>query len=282
VSGATSSLLEILFGVPQGSIMDPLLFLIYINDLPLATDLQAYLYADDTSLFYKADSIEALFNDTNEKLKSTETWFLANCLTLHPSKTRVMLFSHSTPDSNLHITLMGEPILRVHEKGSECSFKLVGVQLDECLNWKHHINHVKRKVAVAISLISRAKHFLPTSIRLLLYKALVLCHFSYCNSIWGGASAATLKPLVNLQKKAIRVAIGTHYNAHTDPICARTNSLCMEDMYTISIPKLAGSLINGYAPPGILPVFKFNSPMKISETVNVPLFMSHSAGLTQL
>jgi hypothetical protein len=181
--------------------MEPLLFLMYINDLPLATDLQAYLYADDTSLFNEADSIEARFNDTNEKLKSTETWFLANCLTLHPSKTRFMLFSHSTPDSKLHLTLMGEPILRVHEKGTERSFKLVGVQLDECLNWKHHVNHVKRKVAGAMSLISRAKHFLPTSIRLLLYKALVLCHLSYCNSIWGGASAATLKPLATLKKK---------------------------------------------------------------------------------
>jgi hypothetical protein len=77
-----------------------------------------------------------------------------------------MLFSHSTPDSNLHLTLMGEPILRVHEKGSERSFKLVGVQLDECLNWKHHVNHVNRKVAGAMSLIRKAKHFLPTYIRL--------------------------------------------------------------------------------------------------------------------
>jgi hypothetical protein len=134
VSGATSSLLEILFGVPKGSIMGPLLFLIYIYDLLLATDFQAYLYVDDTSLFNEADSIEALFNDTNEKLKSAETLFLANCRTLHPSKTRFMLFSHSTPNSNLHLTLMGEPILRVHEKGSERSFKLVSVQLDECQN----------------------------------------------------------------------------------------------------------------------------------------------------
>jgi hypothetical protein len=133
------------------------------------------------------DSIEALFNDTNEKLKLTETLFLANCLTLF------MLFSHSKPDSNL-----GEPVLRVHEKGSERSFKLVGVQLDEWLNWKHHVNHVKRKVAGAMSIISTAKHFLPTSIRLLLYKALVLCNLSYCNSISGGAAASTLKPLETL------------------------------------------------------------------------------------
>jgi hypothetical protein len=97
-------------------------------------------------------------------------WFLANCLTLHSSKTCFMLFSHSIPDSNLHLILMGEPILRVHEKG-------------------------------AMSLIRRAKHFLPTSIILLLYKALVLCHLSYCNSIWGGAAASTLKPLVTLKKK---------------------------------------------------------------------------------
>jgi hypothetical protein len=134
---------------------------------------------------------------------------------------------------------------------------------------------VKRKVAGAMSLISRAKHLLPTSIRLLLYKALVLCHLSYCNSICGGASAATLKPLVTLQKKAIRVAIGTHYNAHTDPIFARKNSLRMEDMYTISIAKLAGSVINGHAPQGILPVFQVqqpheNLPNRECATLHVP------------
>jgi hypothetical protein len=133
----------------------------------------------------------------------------------------------------------------------------------------------KRKVAGAMSLIRRVKHFLPTSIRLLLYKALVLCHLSCCNSIWGGAAASTLKHLVTLQKSAICVAIGTQYNAHTDPIFAATNSLRMEDMYTISIAKLPGSVINGHAPPGILPVFQVQQPNenlqnRESATLHVP------------
>ena len=255
VSGETSSLLEIPFGVPQGSILGPLLFILYINDLPLATELLSLLYADDTSLFNESDSLESLYRDTNVKLLSAEKWFLANRLTLHPSKTRYMLFSHAIPDK-LDLILMGQPILRIHEKGPERSFKLVGIKLDENLNWKHHVNHVKQKLAGAMSLICRSKHFLPNAIKILLYKSLVLCHLSYCITIWGGAAPSILKPLVTLQKKALRVATGANYNAHTDPLFVKTNSLKFEDMYTLCCAKTAGSLINGHAPPGLMSTFQ--------------------------
>jgi hypothetical protein len=86
-----------LYGVPQGSILGPLLFLLYINDFQFASTLTSLLYADDTSLFNESSCLETLFCETNSELINVSQWFSANRLTLHPAKTRYMLFSHPKP-----------------------------------------------------------------------------------------------------------------------------------------------------------------------------------------
>jgi hypothetical protein len=161
-----SSLLEILLGIPQGSIIGPLLVLLFFDNLPLATQLLSLLTADDTSLCNDSDDIDSLFLETNLELSKAEAWFLAIMLTLHPAKTKFMLFSTMNTTKSLY--LMGLPIERIHEKGATSSFKLVGVHLDERLSWKQHINHVKVKVARAMSLICRAKHYLPKAVKVLI------------------------------------------------------------------------------------------------------------------
>jgi hypothetical protein len=151
--------------------------LIYTNCLPLATNLLTMLYADDTTFFNEAESIDDLYSKTNSMLSEAEQWFIANRLTLHPAK--------------------------IQESGPEKSFKLVGVHIYEQMNWKHHVTHVKQKMAGAMSLICRAKHFLSRKIRILLYKSFINVRLDYCNILWGSASQSVLKPLVSLQKKAI-------------------------------------------------------------------------------
>jgi hypothetical protein len=140
-----------------------------------------------------------------------------------PAKTRYMLFSHCK--TNLTLWLMGHNILRIQESGPERSFKLVGVHLEEHMNWKHHITHVKQKMAGAMSLVCRAKHFLPRNIWILLYKSLINVHLDYCNILWGSTSQSVLKPLVSKQKKAIRLMLNAPYNSHTDPLLAKIFSL---------------------------------------------------------
>jgi hypothetical protein len=189
-----------MYGVPQGSILGSMLFLTYINDLPQASDFLAIMYASDTTLLAESNDISELYKLTNKLLADAEKWFLANRMTLHPSKTRYMLFSHSDPGDR-ELNSLGQKIIRVHEKGNEQYFKLVGILLDEKLTWKYHIDKVKTKIAQSTALICRSKRYLPKAVKILLYKALVVSHLEYCVEIWGGATKSLTSKLFSTQNK---------------------------------------------------------------------------------
>ena len=224
-----SKLRDVVCGVPQGSILGPLLFLIYINDMPRAVGLDTLLYADDTSFSNANNDLKKLYHDTNNKLKIAEDWFKSNSLTLHPGKTRYILFSPKQEPEELKIC--DQKVMRVCEKGKEKAFKLVGVWLDERLSWKHHINHIKRKISFNLVRIARNKKCMSNEIKKLLFSALVQSHLSYCTVIWGAALATHIKKLEILQKKAIRLATNAKYNAHCDPLFAQTGMLKLADIH---------------------------------------------------
>ena len=131
-------------GVPQGSILGPLLFLVYISDLPQCSSFESYLLADDTTLAIADKNLDNLFLRANIYLKDFEQWCFVNTLSLAPTKTRYILFSkvEDVPE----LVLMKEPIIRVHENSpDERSFKLV-VHLDASLSWKYHAEYVRKKI----------------------------------------------------------------------------------------------------------------------------------------
>ena len=143
-------------GVPQGSILGPLLFLIYINDLPQCSSFVSLLFADDTTLTLSDKSIENLFLRANILLKQFEQWCFCNRLSLAPSKTRFILFS--TEENVPELMLMQEPIKRVHDKSpEETSFKLVGVYLDASLSWKDHTTYIRKKILGILHMMKKVK-----------------------------------------------------------------------------------------------------------------------------
>ncbi len=166
-----SSLETILCGVPQGSILGPLLFLIYVNDINNASNLNIMSFADDTTITASSPKIDILYANMNTELVKLENWFRANKLCLNIKKTKYILFRPNAafPKRNEnYISLNGQ----IGNNFNEKSFKFLGVYVDETLSWRYHIDSVCAKIARSNYMINKVKNILPKSALHTLYSAI--------------------------------------------------------------------------------------------------------------
>ena len=147
INGEKSNERNLTCGVPQGSVLGPILFLIFINDLPSATNFFTLLFADDTTFQISGKDPKILFEIANKELSKAATWFRVNKLTLNISKTKFIVFRKPNMKidiGGLSLKIQNKPIDRIGHDCPEKSFKFVGHHLDEFLDWSHHITHVKK------------------------------------------------------------------------------------------------------------------------------------------
>ena len=203
-------------GVPQGSALGPLLFIIYINDLPNSLSLlKAILFADDATVYASSKNLEQLVYCINQELDILADWFKANKLSLNVTKTNFILFTKRRQQYNIRIILDGQEISR------KTFVKFLGIVVDHHLNWEEHIRQCKMKVVSALFALRSARKLINEETAKMLYYALVYPHLSYGILLWGSTYKTYIDQLVVLQKRAIRIVADSNWIEHTPPIFKR-------------------------------------------------------------
>ena len=212
-----SEVVNLTCGVPQGSNLGPLLFLLYINDLPnCLEETQASMFADDTNLSCHGKSSSEVESMINTDLENVHKWLIANKLTLNEEKTECMLVGSrqrlQQSLNNSEIVIGNHIIQQVSNK------KVLGVIIDEQLKWKEHNDAQCKKISQSIALLRRAKQFVNQDTLLNMFNALVLPHFTYCSNVWSDGSCSHIEKLKKLQKRAARVITGSTYEIRSTEI----------------------------------------------------------------
>jgi hypothetical protein len=204
---------EVTCGVPQDSLLRPLLFLIYVNDLQTSIDqdCKVLLYADDTAILFSHNDTRVISEKLSRMLKSCHEWLVDNKLSLHLGKTESILFGpnrklRSQSPENFSISCNGINI------ESKTSVKYLGVMIDQFLSGDHVVNTILKKVHQILKFVFRNKNCLELQSRKTLCSTLMQCHFDYTCSCWyEGLTKQMKNKLQIVQNKVVRFILGLHH-----------------------------------------------------------------------
>ena len=215
-------------GVPQGSSLGPLLFLVYINDFRLCLDnTESGHFADDTFILYSNKKPKTIETIVNTELKLVSSWLKLNKLSLNSDKTELIFFHskrHTLNYDDISIKLDGNKLKPVD------NIKYLGMYIDKYLTWNYHIQQLSKKLSRANGILSKLRHNAPIGVCLQVYVAIFYAHLIYGCDIWGLTTEENIRKIEVLQKKCLRILTFSDFNSHTNPLFIELELLKVRDI----------------------------------------------------
>ena len=265
-----SALRGISIGVPQGSILGPLLFNIFVNDIfETSKLLTTILYADDTNLFHFGDSVEEVTSVMNTELVKFSQWFSANRLKINIGKTNYIIFGpkiklNALPPSCIEYDGISLPRVR--------STKFLGITITESLSWTDHINDVGKKMSKSVGLLSRFRNRLNHDIICHLYYSLIYPHITYCNLIWGNSPMSSMRTLSVIQNCFVRMLYGLGRMDNVDNYIITLKMLTPRQIHCYSILVFMFKLMNNITHSSVFDNLMLSSDIRKRQTRHTGFF----------
>jgi hypothetical protein len=257
-------------GVPQGSILGPLLFLLYINDIVFSSNVFKFnLFADDTSLFYSNNNKNEATEVINSELAKISDWLAANKLSLNVGKSKLLIFDNKRKQNDnvengntINITLNGQNLKEVDNA------KYLGVLIDNKLNWTHQINAINMKLAKGTGLLAKIRHYVPNDVLKSLYFSFVNPYIDYNLLNWGMAAPSHLDPINLKLKKAMRILSFKSRDYHTIPLFKKEEILPLPQAIEHKYCQFIWKLKNDILPPTLVSNFNFNNRAQLTHSIS--------------
>jgi len=284
INSTLSDFQNVNIGIPQGSILGPLLFIIYVNCLPNCVDCKTVMYADDTTLMCKGKTKQDIQNKLESCLFNIAKWFKANELTLNVDKTKLMICGTKCQlekFNDVNVFYNNNVIERVSE------FKYLGVKFDCCMTWSNHVDYLCSSIAKRIGIIKRVKHFMPRHTLTMLSNALVIPLFDYGSTVWSNFSQESQLKLQVLHNNLARTILSADIRTHVDDMMAALEWIKLKDRWENHLLILVFKCLKNLSPAYLSSQFNFihdyhnyATRNHSSNTLVVPKFKSNSGKRT--
>ena len=265
INGHDSAVRDVTCGVPQGSSLGPLLFLIYINDLRLClSKTSCGHFADDTFIVFHSKKTKTIETIINTELKEIVKWLRLNKLSLNAAKTELIFFhsyKHPLNYDNISIKMNGIKLTPVD------FIKYLGMYLDKFLDWNHHIEELKKKLSRANGILSKLRYNAPLDLCLQVYYAIFYSYLNIGCNVWSFTTEKNIEDIQKLQNKCVRIMTFAPFNSNTDQAFIDLSLLKVREVIKTNQLKVVYDYYDKKLPVDLMSLFILSKDVHITNQV---------------